>query len=314
MWLERASRRLTAIFLILGAIFFAPALTLGDLPFKDGLAEARSRFDLGQTKAGEANGVLLTDGGAAKLWDAQPGLVAKAIGALKPRIAGRSNVYAIAIAAGGAQQLFSREAHLALEVAAARFGASYRGGLLLSNGLPDILQTPLATTANINAVARGLVGRFDPAKDIALVYLAAHGSANATLATDLPNHKYLSPISSTLVADALVSAGIKRRIIIVSACYAGSWIPALASADSIVITAARKDRTSFGCDDRRRLTYFGEAFLEGPLANGGSLRDAFEEARKKVAGWEANGKLTPSEPQVHIGKNMQAFWTGRPVP
>ncbi len=256
----------------------------------------------------------LTDKEAAKLWDAQPGLVKHAIGTLKPRVPGRLNVYGIAIAAGGSQHLFGREAHLALDVAAVRFGASYRGGLLLSNGLADILQAPLATHANMMAVGRGIAGRLDPAQDIALVYLTAHGSQAATLQTDLPNNKLLSAISSASLADMLASAGIRRSIIIVSACYAGTWLPALATPDSIVITAARKDRTSFGCDDKRRLTYFGEALLEGPLARGASLRDSFEAARSTVTGWETSGRLTPSEPQVHVGRNMQALWTAKVRP
>lgn len=254
----------------------------------------------------------LSDKDAAKLWDAQPALVKNAIGALKPRVPGRLNVYGIAIAAGGSQHLFGREARLALDVAAARFRANYRGGLLLSNGLADILQAPLATHANMLAVGRGMAGRLDPAQDIALIYLTAHGSQAATLQTDLPNQKLLSSISSASLADMLASAGIKRSIIIISACYAGTWMPALAHADSIVITAARKDRTSFGCDDKRRLTYFGEAFLEGPLSQGASLREAFENARTRVAGWEATARFVPSEPQVHIGKNMQALWNGKP--
>ena len=164
------------------------------------------------------------------------------------------------------------------------------------------------------AAAGGIAGRLDPAQDVALIYLVSHGAPDATLSTDLPNHRELAPISAESVADALGRARIKRRVIIISACFSGSWIPALASADSIVITAARKDRTSFGCDDTRRLTWFGEAFLEGPMAHGASLRDAFEAARKTVARWEAQERLTPSEPQVSVGRNMQAFWASRPVP
>ena len=264
--------------------------------------------------SGDASVAALSDAGAGRLWDAQAGLVGKAVEALKPRVPGRPNIYALAIAAGGSQQLFSREAHLALDVAAARFGADYRGGLLLSNGRADILESPLATPRNMIAAARGMVDRLDPANDVVLIYLAAHGSADATLQTDLPNKKYLASISSALLADALLSAGIRRSIIVISACYSGTWIPALATPDSIVITAARKDRTSFGCDDKRELTFFGEAFLHGPLAQGASLREAFDHAKSQVAGGEVSGALLPSEPQVHIGKNMLAFWTGRPMP
>jgi hypothetical protein len=44
------------------------------------------------------------------------------------------------------------------------------------------------------------------------------------------------------------------------------------------------------------------------MAHGASLHDAFEAARKTVGGWEAEQRLTPSEPQVSVGKNMRALW------
>lgn len=305
------ARRAAAIVLVLGAAVLMPGASRPGFPLWNASVEARAALAPEPTEGAETSPVPLADIEADRLWEAQPGLVAKATGALKPRIAGRSNVYAMAVAAGGAQQLFAREARLALQVAAARFGADYRGGLLLSNGLADILHAPLATRANMTAAARGIGGHLDRRRDIALLYLVSHGSADATLSTELPNQKLLIPISSASVARALGRAGIKRRIIIISACYSGTWIPALASADSIVIAAAREDRTSFGCDDTRRLTYFGEALLEGPLAHGASLHDAFETARNKVARWEADENLTPSEPQVYVGRNMRAFWLSR---
>ncbi len=187
--------------------------------------------------------------------------------------------------------------------------------MLLSNGRDDLLRTPLATRTNMLAAVRGVRERIDPARDVAFIYLASHGSPDAQLATDLPGDAAtLSPISAGSVAAALARAGIYRRIIVISACFSGSWIPALASDDTIVIAAARRDRTSFGCDDTRRLTYFGQAFLEGSSATATSLRDTFETARKLVAHWEARERYTPSQPQVFVGRNMRAVWTSVVTP
>lgn len=248
-----------------------------------------------------------------RLWQAQPQIMAQALDMLQPRVDGRANVYAIAIAAQGSQRLFAREAQLALQVAAARFGADYRGGLLLSNDLADMTHRPLATRENIAVAARGIAGRIDPTRDLVIVYLASHGSPEAWLSTDLPSHIRMVPISAMSLAEALSQAGVRRRIVIVSACFAASWIPALANDDTIVITAAAKDRTSFGCDDSRYLTYFGEALLQGPLARGASLRDAFETARGTVTKWEKLQQFTPSLPQAFVGRNLQAIWTQRPA-
>lgn len=246
-----------------------------------------------------------------RLWEAQGDLVAREAQALHPRVAGQANIYTIAVAAGGGQQLFAREAKLALDVAAKRFGPTYRGGLLLSNGAADLLRHPLASRTNFVAAAGDVGAHAGGPEDIAFIYLASHGSDEAFVETNLPNYQNLTPISASSVARALGQAGIRRRVIVVSACFAASWIPALADDDTIVIAAAARDRTSFGCDDSRDVTYFGEAFLKGSLARGGSLRDAFEEARRKIAGWEKAGQLDPSKPEAYVGRNMRLFWTAR---
>lgn len=246
---------------------------------------------------------------ADQLWGAQPDLILDAARNYRPRVAGQPNVYGIAVAADGSQQIFSREGRAALKFAEARFGTNYRGGILLSNGVDDLLQTPLATVDNLAAAMDQISGRTDPASDIAFIYLTSHGSEDAELATDLPNYAQLTPVSAGAVAKVLAKAGIRRRIIIVSACYSGSWIPALANDDTIILTASAEDRTSFGCDDSRQLTVFGEALLEGTSAREKSLQHAFEAARTTIARQEADWRVTPSKPQAHVGKNMQDIWT-----
>jgi hypothetical protein len=318
LWLRFSSRGkarcLTAIALILGTIATAAGFIQGDVLFWRASSEARALLHLGSEDEGEADADAMPDITPDRLWGEQQRLVDTAVASLPSRAPAQANVYAIAVSAAGTQQLFSREARLALRITTARFGNGYRGGILLSNGIADILRTPLATQGNMAASARGIAERIDPVSDVTIVYLASHGSPDAELSTNLPSYDELTPISAASVADAMAQAGIKRRVIIVSACYSGSWIPALANDDTIIITAARKDRTSFGCDDARRLTFFGQAFLEGPLARGASLRDAFDHARTTVARWEAKDHLTPSEPQAYVGRNMRAIWTEQRSP
>lgn len=263
------------------------------------------------SRDGQSGARPISDTTLEHVWQSQPALVTQAVGALQPAIAGHANVYAIALAGQGSQRLFSREARLALQVAAARYGADYRGGVLLSNVYTDMSQAPLATQRNFTQSAAGIGRAVDPARDLAFIYLVSHGAPEAELATSLANMDELPRISAASVARALAASTIKRRVIIISACFSASWIPALQNDDTIIITAAAANRTSFGCDDSRELTFFGEAFLKGPLARGGSLREAFEAARAAVAGWEAAGHLTPSDPQAFIGRNMTALWTAR---
>jgi hypothetical protein len=246
------------------------------------------------------------------LWGAQPALIARASAAFSPRAPGRTNVYTVAVAGSGLQALFSREAHEALRVAALHFGDESRGGVLLSNGAVDLMRSPLATRANIAAIAQAVGAKADHRRDLMFLYLVSHGGRAADLTSELANYRSVRPISSASTAEALRGAGVARRIIVISACFAATWIPALADDDTIVIAAAARDRTSFGCDDSRRLTVFGEAFLGSLARRDVSLRDAFEDARRKIAVEERKERVTPSMPQAFVGRNMQEAWASEP--
>jgi hypothetical protein len=80
----------------------------------------------------------------------------------------------------------------------------------------------------------------------------------------------------------------------------------LRDSQTIVITAAAADRTSFGCSNDRDLTYFGEAFYRDALPGAGSLREAFENAKAAIAARERLEHVTPSNPQAYFGKGMEA--------
>ena len=92
---------------------------------------------------------------------------------------------------------------------------------------------------------------------------------------------------------------------IISACHAGAFIPYLSDDQSIVITAAAADRTSFGCSNDRDLTNFGEAFIRDALPGVPSLRAAFEQARDSIAVREQSEGLTPSMPTAHFGAALE---------
>jgi Peptidase C13 family len=241
-----------------------------------------------------------------RLWTMQPALVRRALAAADSS-GSSARTYVVAIGAGGSQQIFGREARAAEDVLGRAFAVANRR-LTLANDTKSLYAIPLATNTNLQAVLTGLGSKMNASRDLTVIYLTSHGSAKAELLTDLPNYDGLEAIGAARLARELATAGIKRRVIIVSACHAGSWIKPLATDDTIVIAAARADRSSFGCSDDRELTYFGEALLKGPVAKGASLADSFAAARRTVAEWEGPGSVTHSEPQAFVGRNMQAVW------
>jgi hypothetical protein len=73
----------------------------------------------------------------------------------------------------------------------------------------------------------------------------------------------------------LARTGVRHKVVVISACYSGVFIPRLANPNMLIITAADADHQSFGCRDKARWTYFGDAFFNVALRQAKTLKDAF---------------------------------------
>jgi hypothetical protein len=116
----------------------------------------------------------------------------------------------------------------------------------------------------------------------------------------------LNPLSPTALARMLQDSGIKWRVLVISACYAGGFIEPLRDANTVVIAAAAPDRASFGCEAGREFTYFGQAYFRDALARTRSFTRAFDLAKEIVAKEEAAENLVPSQPQIWVGEAIGA--------
>ena len=77
-----------------------------------------------------------------------------------------------------------------------------------------------------------------------------------------------------------------------------------------MLTAARADRPSFGCQPDEKNTWFIKA-LSAELAAPGSWQSVFQRTRARVRAYEAaQGVTKHSEPQSDVGTNMAAVWKG----
>lgn len=136
-----------------------------------------------------------------------------------------------------------------------------------------------------------------------LLYFTSHGSPDGVVIGD----DMLSPKDVSRMVQN--SCGARPTVIVVSACFSGVFIPPLAGANRFVLTAARSDRTSFGCGQADRYTFFDECFLSS-VAVTHDLRDLAIEARRCVAVRERKEKMSPpSDPQAAIGDNSGSFPT-----
>ena len=101
-------------------------------------------------------------------------------------------------------------------------------------------------------------------EDVLFLALSSHGSRDSTIAVSNTGMTEQG-LSARTLAELLEESGIKWRVIVVSACFSGAFVKPLSDDHTIVITAASKSRSSFGCSDQRDLTYFGEAFYRDAL-------------------------------------------------
>ena len=236
----------------------------------------------------------------------QAARITAAVAALPPHGEG-AEMPVLAIGGEGYQAIFDREARRAAAVLAARSG----GPALVMSNTPEQVEHGLLASRRTVPLALAALGQRQRPGDTLILYLTSHGGEDASISMEAPYIEF-APMTADDLAKALDTAGFKRRIIILSACFAGSWIDRLASPTTIVIAAAAADRTSFGCDDSRQLTVFGEAMLGELAVPGQSLAVAFDRARHRITVAEHSERVTPSLPQARIGSDMQAIWAETP--
>ncbi|MEJ0036254.1 MAG: C13 family peptidase [Gammaproteobacteria bacterium] len=233
----------------------------------------------------------------------QSGFVSEALDRLEPQRPGVTDLYYVGFAGDGYQRVFRREALFSQRVFADRLGTGPRS-LELINDYEDRESFPLATLVALRYALSGIGKEMDPKEDVLVLFLTSHGSREGGISV----RNGVSTIDSDLPPDdvrsALDDAGIRWRIVIVSACYSGVFVEPLKSDTTMILTAADSQNTSFGCADDRELTYFGEAFLRDSLPKAPSLPAAFEHAREEIAVREKQEKLTPSNPQMWVGASM----------
>lgn len=233
----------------------------------------------------------------------QPDLLARELGALLPRRPGRPNLYLVGVAGYAEQDVFMREVMAVDALFAERFGTQGRSVRLVNNRA-TLRDVPLATRTSLADSLRKVGATMDRDQDILFLFMTSHG---------LPGRFSLSfyPLSFADLTPAelrrmLDDAGIRHRVLVLSACYSGSFLEALRDDDALVITASAPDRNSFGCSHEADFTYFGKAYFDEALRRHGSFVEAFDAALPVIAGREKAQDYEPSAPQRAVGARIGA--------
>jgi Peptidase C13 family len=163
---------------------------------------------------------------------------------------------------------------------------------------------PEAQHTDATDIANGLWDTTGRAPGGCLIYFTSHGTPTGIVM----NGGVMTPDNwSHIVGNA---CGSKPAVIVMSSCYSGQFVPALAGPNRMIFTAARPDRTSFGCGDDDHYTYFDGCFLQS-LPGSGNFPDLAKQTIACVSKLEAQtGVDYPSEPQLFIGNGVasQLSW------
>jgi len=233
----------------------------------------------------------------------QSSLIDSKLQLLEGNTPNETDLYFLGFAGDGSSNVFQSEVEYAKTIMDKNFDTAGRS-MILVNDLESLDTEPFANTHNLTLAIEGFARTMDVEEDILFIYLTSHGSTDASLSVKLYPFVF-NHLSAEDILETLDRTGIEWRIIVVSACYSGSFIETLANEKTLLLTAAAANKVSFGCSTDRELTYFGEALFDGALSNGGSLIDAMNQARDLVAEREANEGLSSSDPEFVIGRQMQ---------
>ncbi len=226
-------------------------------------------------------------------------LMGETLDNLEPQRPGQLDVYMITASLWG-DPVFEREATQAEAILREHLGAEGRSIVLSAGQGFGERNYPSATPDDI-AAAIGRVGAIiDSNEDLVVLFITSHGSPDGSVA--LREHNRLgASMRPTHFRDMLAAAGIRNRVVIVSACFSGAFIAPLMDENTIVLTAAAPDRSSFGCQPQRDWTFFGDAYFNQVRENS-SMLEAFDDAKVLIERWEREQNLSPpSNPQRHVG-------------
>jgi len=234
---------------------------------------------------------------------AQPRLLEAALDGLEPGRPGVPELFLLAVGGYGGQDVFLREVRSVEALFRQRFDTTGHS-IVLVNNPATVEERPIAS---VTAVARSLerIGqRMNPDEDILFLFMTSHGSPDHRFDLSLWPYRF-DDLTPERLRALLDRAGIRYRVVVVSACYSGGFIAPLANADTLVMSAAARDRNSHGCSHEADWTFFGRAFFKEALASTHSFETAFGQASVAVAGREAADGFEASEPQIAVGNGIR---------
>jgi hypothetical protein len=174
-----------------------------------------------------------------------------------------------------------------------------RGNIQQFSVRPKLYPDTAPLPSDLGLIRSELARLAKQAKAGCLVYLTSHGSPDGALVGD---RLLTPPGAARMIHDA---CGGRPTVVVISACFSGVFVPVLAGPNRMVLTAARPDRSSFGCGEADKYPYFDACILESlPKASdfaalGRATKTCVTRREKEIRA------EPPSEPQVYLGGDLR---------
>ena len=237
----------------------------------------------------------------------QPKILEKELLAIRPSSGNASNLFFVGFAGYSDQDVFMKEIHFVSDLFKKRFATTGHSVALINNA-KTLTQSPIASATSLKLALKQVGLMMDTNKDILFLYMSSHGSADHKFSLDFGSMRF-NDLDPGRLRKILDESGIQHRVIVISACYSGGFINALKNENTLVITAAASDKTSFGCSNEADFTYFGKAYFDQALSKTDSFIDAFDLAKPIIAAREKEDDYTPSDPRIFVGEKIKLLLT-----
>jgi hypothetical protein len=233
----------------------------------------------------------------------QPKLLERELAAVKPNRKDGIALYFVGAAGYAEQDVFMKEVHYVSDLFKKRFGTEGHSVMLINNP-HTVAHSPIASATSLRLALKRVGEVMNRDRDILFLYLTSHGSKDHKLSLSFGAMQF-NDLDPKRLRAMLDESGIKRRVVIVSACYSGGFVDALKNENSLVITASAPDKNSFGCSNEAEFTYFGKAYFDEALRKTDSFIDAFNLAKPIIAAREKIDDYDSSDPRIFIGANIR---------
>jgi hypothetical protein len=220
---------------------------------------------------------------------------------LQPQRAGVVDLYALTFAPYAPEDVFKRESAMVADVMRERFDAQGRV-VQLVNHRDTALELPWATPLNLQRAIERIASVMDRDEDVLFIHLTSHGAGNGELSASFWPLDVES-VTPQALKRWLDAAGVRFRVVSVSACYSGSWIEPLTGDGTLIMTASDATHTSYGCGRKSELTFFGRAVYNEQLRSTVSFEHAHAAARTVIDQREREAGKSDgySNPQISVG-------------